>query len=117
MKFDFDLRFRNLATLALCISLLLICSWTIEAKGPYDIPLTINQPPNLVAMQDTVPGKDNIGKYLTRPDQKNPFDLKNPPLLQEETQYAPQSNSYNFINRLGDEYRPYSPTMTFSCLL
>ena len=114
MKFDSYLRFRNLSIMVFSISLMLICSWTIEANGPYDIPLKPNRIENLTADQDTVPGKGNIGKYLTMPDQKNPFDLKDPPLLQEKVEYDPETNQYNFINRLDEEYRPYSPTMTFS---
>ena len=114
MKFDFDLRFQNLALLVLNILILLIFSQKTQANGPYDIPLEVNPIETLTASQDTVPGKENIGKYLTRPNLPNPFDLKDPPLLQDEVEYNPETNTYNFINRLGDDYAPYARTMTFS---
>ena len=114
MNFDFDLRFRNTVVLVLNIMIILVCSRKMEANGPYDIPLEVNPIETLTTSQDTIPEKANIGKYLTSPDQKNPFDLKDPPLLQDEIDYDPQSNSYNFINRLGDDYAPYARTMTFS---
>ncbi len=114
MKFDFDLRFRNLSILVFSITLILFSSRTIEANGPHDIPLEVNPIETLKVEQDTVPGLNNIGKYLTRPEQPNPFDLKDPPLLQENVEYDPQSNSYNFINQLGEDYGPYARTMTFS---
>ncbi len=114
MNFDFDLKFRDIAVIALSVNILLLCSWTIEANGPHDLPLSTHWSKNQSEVRDTVPGIGNIGKYLTQPNQENPFDLKDPPLLEDKVQYDPESNTYNFINQLGDEYRPYSPTMTFS---
>src|SRR5699024_9421611 len=114
MKLILDPRLSNMVAAFILTMIFISCSWIIEAKGPQDIPLHPKDLTAATAVQDTIPGKQNIGKYLTRPDQPNPFDLNTPPLLQNEVEYDENTNTYNFINRLGEEYGPYSPTMTFS---
>ncbi|GAA5224855.1 T9SS outer membrane translocon Sov/SprA [Membranihabitans marinus] len=90
---------------------------TAEAASPDDIPLPKrveslhNQAE--VTLLDTIP-KNNIGKHMLNPDAPNPFDLKMPSVLQDEIEYDSETNSYNFINQLDEEFRRYTPQMTFS---
>src|SRR5690625_7317158 len=101
--------------ITVCLTLFFISySRIIEAKRPHDNPLHPKNQSTYSVVQDTMPGKRNIGKYMTQPDQHNPFDLKTPPLLENRVEYDENSNTYNFINQLGEEYGPYAPTMTFS---
>lgn len=114
MNLFLDLKFQTIPTILWCAGIILICSWSMEAIGPYDYPLESKHEDHFQNSRDTIPGKSNIGKYLTQPQQKNPFDLNDPPLLQQKVEYDENTNSYNFINQLGEDYTPYSPTMTFS---
>lgn len=114
MKLILDPRLSNMMSTFVLALVFISCSWIMEAKGPHDIPLHPKNHSTPSAVQDTIPGKQNIGKYMTQPDQHNPFDLKTPPLLENRVEYDENSNTYNFINQLGEEYGPYAPTMTFS---
>src|SRR5690625_604634 len=114
MKLILDSRLSNMMSTFVLALVFISCSWIMEAKGPHDIPLHPKNQSTYSVVQDTIPGKRNIGKYMTQPDQHNPFDLKTPPLLENRVEYDENSNTYNFINQLGEEYGPYAPTMTFS---
>lgn len=114
MKLIPDLRLPNVRIVIALAVMFVACSWIVEAKGPYDILLRKEVRSSEWVLQDTIPGKKNIGKYLTEPEQPNPFDLKDPPLMQREVEYDENTNTYNFIDKLGEDYGRYSPSMTFS---
>ncbi|WP_236980870.1 cell surface protein SprA [Membranihabitans maritimus] len=114
MRLIFDLGIKKVCIIAIALlSLLFLFTLDSEAGSPYDLPISVPEE-DIQEQVDTIPEKQNIGKYLSNGQQGNPFDLKDPPILGRDLEYDNESNSYNFINRLGDEYAPYSPQMTFS---
>ncbi|MBK9960052.1 MAG: cell surface protein SprA [Saprospiraceae bacterium] len=57
---------------------------------------------------DTIPLKDRTGSF-TDSDTKNPFDLKDPKVIEQSIEYDPATGQYRVIEKVGnDHYRPSS---------
>ncbi|MCB0685002.1 MAG: cell surface protein SprA [Saprospiraceae bacterium] len=53
---------------------------------------------------DTVPPlKDREGTYLEN-DNRNPFDLRDPDIIDQSIDYDPESNTYEITEKIGDDY-------------
>jgi cell surface protein SprA len=63
--------------------------------------------------QDTIPLKDRSGNF-TQDKDHNPFDLKDPKVINQKVEYDPVSGEYIVTEKVGDEtYRP-SSNMSFT---
>ena len=67
----------------------------------------------VLAQQDTIPKlKDRFGNFLTdKPD--NPFDLKDPKIIEQEVEYDPETGNYLIYERIGNDYFRSPTYMTF----
>ncbi len=64
--------------------------------------------PYKISLLDTVPLKDRAGNFATD-TLKNPFDLKDPKVIEQKIDYDPESNSFRVTEKIGeDDYRPAS---------
>ncbi|MFT4759218.1 MAG: cell surface protein SprA [Paraglaciecola sp.] len=62
----------------------------------------------VAAVLDTIPLEDRTGDYITDPS-TNPFDLKDPKIIDKTVDYDPTTNQYIITEKMGDEYfRPPS---------
>ncbi|MBK8502648.1 MAG: cell surface protein SprA [Saprospiraceae bacterium] len=53
---------------------------------------------------DTVPPiKDRAGSYLEN-ENRNPFDLRDPKIVEQSIEFEPESNSYEITEKIGDDY-------------
>jgi cell surface protein SprA len=52
---------------------------------------------------DTIPLRDRTGDYL-RDSVVNPFDLRDPSIIQKGVEYDPLSNRYYITEKIGDDY-------------
>ncbi|HEX5626272.1 MAG TPA: hypothetical protein VFX48_09665, partial [Saprospiraceae bacterium] len=56
--------------------------------------------------QDTIPLKDRGGPFVEDRD-KNPFDLRDPKVIDQEIEYDPETGEYKVTEKIGeDHYRP-----------
>jgi len=63
-----------------------------------------------VVAQDTIP--ERYGSFITSPNQ-NPFDLKDPSIIEQEVEYDPVTNRYIITEKIGDDYYRAPTYMTF----
>ena len=61
---------------------------------------------------DTVPVKERYGDFLN--NKKNPFDLKDPSIIQKNVEYDAKSGQYIISEKIGDDYYRMPTYMTFS---
>ena len=61
---------------------------------------------------DTVPLRDRKGDFL-RDSVVNPFDLRDPAIIQKGVEYDPLSNRYYITEKIGDEFYRTPTFMTF----
>ncbi len=53
------------------------------------------------AVRDTVPFEDRTGDFITDPN-RNPFDLDDPSVIEQEVEYDPETGNYIVQERIGD---------------
>jgi len=56
----------------------------------------------VVTVTDTIPLKDRNGNFIEE-EGKNPFDLKDPSIIEQKVEYDPISNLYIVTEKIGDE--------------
>ena len=67
----------------------------------------------VVSQQDTVPKlKERFGDFLTD-ETENPFDLKDPKIVDQKVEYDPETGNYIIYERIGDDYFRSPTYMTF----
>ena len=66
----------------------------------------------VVAVLDTIPLEDRTGDYITDPNQ-NPFDLKDPKIIDQNVDFDPETGQYIITETMGDEYFRPPTYMTF----
>ena len=63
--------------------------------------------------QDTIsPINDRSGDYINNPN-NNPFDLRDPGVIEKDVEYDPASGNYIITERIGSEYFRTPTYMTF----
>ena len=62
--------------------------------------------------RDTTPIRERTGDFLTSP-RGNPFNLQDPPIIEQEVEYDPETNRYYILERIGDDYFRSPTYMTF----
>ncbi len=62
--------------------------------------------------QDTTPISERYDSYIYEQN-ANPFDLKDPPIIEKEIEYDPESGQYIVYERIGDEYYRMPYYLTF----
>ena len=65
-----------------------------------------------VIAQDTIPIKDRQNDFVTDPS-KNPFDLKDPSIIEQNVEYDPATGQYIITEKIGDDYFRMPTYMTF----
>lgn len=61
---------------------------------------------------DTLPKRDRTGNFLTDP-KGDPFDLKDPSIIEKDVQYDPETNQYIIREKIGSDYFRQPTYMTF----
>lgn len=62
--------------------------------------------------RDTIPITERSGDFL-RSGRGNPFDLRDPAVIEQEVEFDPETNRYYLIERIGDDYYRSPTYMTF----
>ncbi|MEM8907393.1 MAG: cell surface protein SprA, partial [Bacteroidota bacterium] len=70
-------------------------------------------PEIVVAHTDTIPLKERYGDFTSDPGQQNPFDLKDPSIIEKSVDYDPVSGQYIITEKIGDDYFRMPSYMTF----
>jgi len=65
-----------------------------------------------VVAQDTVPINERYGDFINDPS-SNPFDLKDPGIIEKEVEYDPTTGQYIVTEKIGNEYYRMPTYMTF----
>jgi len=65
---------------------------------------------NYVVAQDTIP--ERYDDFITNPN-RNPFDLQDPNIIEQEVEYDPVTNRYIITEKIGDDYYRAPTYMTF----
>lgn len=67
----------------------------------------------IVTVADTIPPiQERFGDHISDPNY-NPFDLRDPAVVQKEVEYDPQTDRYIVTERIGDDYFRAPTYMTF----
>ena len=61
---------------------------------------------------NTIPLRDRSGDYL-RDSVTNPFNLRDPSIIEKKVEYDPLSNRYIITEKIGDDYYRTPISMTF----
>ncbi len=61
---------------------------------------------------DTIP-KDRTGDFITDPGRRNPYDLKDPQIIEKDVEYDPVTNQYIIRERIGSDFYRAPTYMTF----
>ncbi len=59
-------------------------------------------PMSLSPLLDTVPIKERYGDFLST--KRNPFDLKDPAIVEKNVEYDPKTNQYIVTEKIGEDY-------------
>ncbi len=69
--------------------------------------------PEIVLAQDTLPPvSERFGDHISNPA-NNPFDLRDPSVIEKEVNYDPGTGTYIITEKIGDEYFRMPSYMTF----
>ena len=69
--------------------------------------------PEIVLAQDTLPPvTERYGDHISNPA-NNPFDLKDPSIIEKEVTFDPETGTYIITEKIGDEYFRMPSYMTF----
>ncbi|MBK8482828.1 MAG: cell surface protein SprA [Saprospiraceae bacterium] len=88
----------------------LLVFWNLVAGG-HQLPDW--EQPSTVSVQDTIPLKDRPGNFVDDP-KDNPFDLKDPKVIDQKIEYDPETGEYNVSEKIGDDYYRPSSNLTFT---
>jgi cell surface protein SprA len=75
------------------VTLFTLCSVVMWAHEKH--PITI--------VKDTIPLKERYGDYINNRN-RNPFDLKDPTIIDKQVEYDPKTNQYIISEKIGDDY-------------
>lgn len=75
------------------VTLFTLCSLVVWAHEKHPITL----------VKDTIPLKERYGDFLNGKN-RNPFDLKDPSIIDKQVEYDPKSNQYIISEKIGDDY-------------
>lgn len=104
------LRFGLLLATLYALTLFAKASPTTKPSSLEDDPY---QAAYVVAQTDTIPPiQDRQGDFITNPN-TNPFDLKDPSIIEKDVEYDPITNQYIITERIGEEYYRTPTYMTF----
>ncbi|MFQ5445820.1 MAG: cell surface protein SprA, partial [Saprospiraceae bacterium] len=76
------------------------------------VPETRVQTDAVAVRQDTIPVEERYDDFLNNPN-ANPFDLDDPPIIEQSVEYDPASGQYIITERIGDDYFRPPTYMTF----
>ena len=98
-----------LLSVIFCFCLINLTNATLPAsenlKDPYG--------PEFVLAQDTLPPvSERYGDYISNPA-NNPFDLRDPSIIEKEVNYDPETGNYIITEKIGEEYFRAPSYMTF----
>ena len=65
-----------------------------------------------VVAQDTIPLRDRSGDFINNPS-RNPFDLRDPSVIEQEVEYDPETGNYIITERIGEDFYRAPTYMTF----
>lgn len=65
-----------------------------------------------VAEEDTTPSKDRTGDFINDPG-RNPYDLRDPSIIEKDVEYDPESGLYLIRERIGNDFYRAPTYMTF----
>jgi len=69
--------------------------------------------PDIVLAQDTLPPvSERFGDHISNPA-NNPFDLRDPSIIEKEVNFDPETGTYIITEKIGDEYFRMPSYMTF----
>lgn len=57
----------------------------------------------IALVNDTIPLKERYGDFLNNKN-RNPFDLKDPSIIDKQVEYDPKTNQYIISEKIGDDY-------------
>ncbi len=66
----------------------------------------------LIQPQDTIPYEERFGDYMNNPS-TNPFDLKDPKIIDKDVEYDPATGKYIITEKIGENYFRPPTYMTF----
>ncbi len=103
----------NQGPFLLCILFVLGLFSTIFANGGHSNLSDPYIPEYVVVTQDTVPPiEDRYGDFINDSG-NNPFDLKDPNVIDQKVEYDPESGYYIISEKIGDDYFRMPTYMTF----
>ncbi len=74
--------------------------------NPYSTEYVLSNP------TDTIPLQERYDNFIDNQN-RNPFDLKDPPIIEKEVEYDPETGQYIVYERIGEEYYRAPTYMTF----
>ncbi|MFK7980439.1 MAG: hypothetical protein AB8G86_10685, partial [Saprospiraceae bacterium] len=99
----------------LLFSIFFVSSFYLFATGP-DFGTTTSiqvEAPSIVLLQDTIPPiQDRTEDFITSPS-TNPFDLKDPAVIEKNVEYDVETGQYIITEKLGDDYFRAPTYMSF----
>jgi cell surface protein SprA len=57
----------------------------------------------LLTITDTIPVKERYGDFISNKN-RNPYDLKDPSIVEKKVEYDPKTNQYIITEKIGDDY-------------
>jgi len=101
---------------SLLFSILFVSSFYLFATGPNfgneytSFPVTAS---TVIVAQDTIPPiQDRTGDFINNPT-NNPFDLKDPAVIEKNVEYDVETGQYIITEKLGDDYFRAPTYMSF----
>ena len=77
-----------------------------KAHKPWD--------PMFLLYGDSIPEiEDRTGDFINTPESNNPFDLRDPSIIEQTVEYDPATGQYIISEKIGDEFYRPSSYMTF----
>jgi len=67
---------------------------------------------NELYTQDTLPKRDRAGDFINDP-KRDPFDLRDPSIIEKDVEFDPQTNRYIIREKIGSDYYRSPTYMTF----
>ncbi len=99
----------------LLFSIFFVSSFYLFATGP-DFGITTSmkvEAPSIIVSQDTIPPiQDRTEDFITNPN-TNPFDLKDPAVIEKNVEYDVETGQYIITEKLGDDYFRAPTYMSF----
>jgi len=98
-----------LLSVIFCFCLINLTNATLPASENLKDPFG----PEIVLAQDTLPPvSERFGDHISNPA-NNPFDLRDPSIIEKEVNFDPETGTYIITEKIGDEYFRMPSYMTF----